>query len=125
MPKRKYYKILGLEPGASEQALRKSYRRLVMKYHPDRNQAPGAEEKFIAITEAYEILTGKKAIPTTRKSKTKTTATPEQQKEERVKEARARYQEQVYREYVENEQYFQKLTSGPKWKTMRISAFVG
>ncbi len=52
-----YYKILGVSPQASQEEIKKAYRRLVLKYHPDRN--PGdkeAEEKFKEINEAYEVL---------------------------------------------------------------------
>ena len=50
------YKILGLKPGASPQEIRRAYRSLVKKYHPDKNNAAGAHEKFIAIQTAYELL---------------------------------------------------------------------
>ena len=58
MEKRDYYDVLGVERGASEADLKKAYRRLAMKFHPDRNSDdPKAEEKFKEATEAYEILT--------------------------------------------------------------------
>lgn len=53
---RDYYEILGVERDASEDDVKKSYRRLAMQYHPDRNQAPDAEERFKEISEAYEVL---------------------------------------------------------------------
>jgi molecular chaperone DnaJ len=59
MSKRDYYEILGVNKNASEDELKKSYRRLAMKYHPDRNtgdKAKEAEEKFKEAKEAYEVL---------------------------------------------------------------------
>ena len=55
--KRDYYEVLGVDKSADEQTLKKAYRKLAMKYHPDRN--PGdkeAEDKFKEINEAYEVL---------------------------------------------------------------------
>jgi len=51
-----YYKILELEFGADILAVKKAYRRLALKYHPDKNKEPNAAQKFIEITEAYEVL---------------------------------------------------------------------
>lgn len=57
MAKRDYYEVLGVERGASEAELKKAYRRLAMKYHPDRNpDDKEAEEKFKEANEAYEVL---------------------------------------------------------------------
>ena len=62
MAKEDFYKLLGVGKNASDAEIKKSYRRLAMKYHPDRNKdAPGkAEEKFKQIKEAYEILSDQK-----------------------------------------------------------------
>ncbi|KQW02994.1 molecular chaperone DnaJ [Rhizobacter sp. Root1221] len=59
MAKRDYYDVLGLAKNATDDDIKKAYRKLAMKYHPDRNQGDGAkkaEENFKEIKEAYEML---------------------------------------------------------------------
>ncbi len=56
MGKEDYYKILGVERNASEAEIKKAYRRLAMKHHPDRNPDKSAEAKFKEAKEAYEVL---------------------------------------------------------------------
>ncbi|TEW56191.1 molecular chaperone DnaJ [Psychromonas sp. RZ22] len=57
MSKRDYYEVLGVSKSASEKDIKKAYKKLAMKYHPDRNpDNPVAQEKFREVKEAYEIL---------------------------------------------------------------------
>ncbi|BAQ11496.1 molecular chaperone dnaj [Bacillus sp. OxB-1] len=56
MSKRDYYEVLGLSKSATKEEIRKAYRSLSKKYHPDLNKEPGAEEKFKEVTEAFEVL---------------------------------------------------------------------
>lgn len=50
------YAVLGVAPNATDDEIKKIYRALAMRYHPDRNDAPGAKARFQSITKAYEIL---------------------------------------------------------------------
>ena len=54
--KRDYYDVLGVGRGASEEEIKKAFRRLALEYHPDRNKKGGAEERFKEINEAYQVL---------------------------------------------------------------------
>src|SRR6056300_410439 len=60
MSKRDYYEVLGVDRGASDQDVKKAYRRIAMKYHPDRNPDDAdADAKFKEATEAYDVLMNK------------------------------------------------------------------
>ena len=50
------YAVLGVAPNASEEEIKKVYRSLAMRYHPDRNDAPAAAARFKSVAKAYEIL---------------------------------------------------------------------
>jgi molecular chaperone DnaJ len=54
--KRDYYTVLGVERNADKEQLRTAYRKLALRYHPDRNKEPDAEVRFKEINEAYEVL---------------------------------------------------------------------
>ncbi|HQC51326.1 MAG TPA: DnaJ domain-containing protein, partial [bacterium] len=56
MIKRDYYEVLGLDRAASEEEIKRAYRKLALQFHPDRNSDPESEEKFKEASEAYEVL---------------------------------------------------------------------
>ena len=67
--KRDYYEVLGVDKNASEDDIKKAYRKIAIKYHPDRN--PGnkeAEEKFKEAAEAYDVLHDRKSASNTTSS---------------------------------------------------------
>ena len=54
--KRDYYEVLGVEKGAADEQIKRAYRKLAAKYHPDVNHEPDAVERFKEINEANEVL---------------------------------------------------------------------
>ncbi|MGB9625489.1 MAG: DnaJ domain-containing protein, partial [Phycisphaerae bacterium] len=60
MAQRDYYEVLGVSRNASEQEIKRAYRKLAKQYHPDRNPGdPKATEKFKEVQQAYEVLSDK------------------------------------------------------------------
>lgn len=55
-----FYKVLGVSPESNEDEIKKAYRKLALKFHPDKNSEADAEDRFKEIAEAYEILTDPK-----------------------------------------------------------------
>lgn len=51
-----YYKILGIPSGANEDEIKKAYRKMALKYHPDKNKEPNAEEKFKEIADRKSVV---------------------------------------------------------------------
>ena len=56
MEKRDYYEVLGVSKNATDKEIKKAYRQLARKYHPDNNKDADAEAKFKEVSEAYEVI---------------------------------------------------------------------
>ena len=125
MPKSKYFKVLGLPSSASEKEIKKRYRTLVMKYHPDRNNDPNAHELFMRVTEAYEIVLNPSFIPKNIPRSQKTDDDKKKEREERMKKARERFKQQEEQEKAENIRFYNSITNGARWKRFRLLSIVG
>jgi len=114
--------VLGITPTTDKAKIKKAYRKLAFKYHPDVNSSEHAHQKFIELTEAYEICIGEKSIKTSTTAQTK--KTPQQEYEERMQRAREFYKKSKIKEERENQAYFESLTSGSNWKYLKILSVV-
>lgn len=151
MSTKRYFDILGIPPTKSEDLVKRAYRKKAMKYHPDRNSSAAAKDKFIEVTEAYDKIlfaleeaknpkytsqnTTYRQSSTSRRPQQRSTHTNTQQNkssqqartkqewEERVKEARKRYENMKRKEALENERYFQNITSGKHWRRFKTIMF--
>ena len=65
------YRVLGIRSDADLPEIKSAFRRLAREYHPDRNKAPGAEEKFNEITEAYDTILSSHGVPIARAAQPK------------------------------------------------------
>jgi hypothetical protein len=122
------YRILGLEPGCTEQEIKRSFKKLARTLHPDVNPDPKAHEQFIRLTKALEVVLNppiEKNQPSGRTSRAqKPTASPEETLD-RMREAKARYEKMEQRKKHENETYFYSLTSGKRLKALKVVMYVG
>jgi hypothetical protein len=123
MSLKKYFDILGLPENASTHEIRKQFRALAMRYHPDKNTTPNAKEKFLQLTEAYEIVLGKKNAPIDLSARNR--AKKEKSAEERIRDAKKKHFEQLYKEQQENERYFKSLFTGRKWRILKKISILG
>ena len=119
---KKYFDVLDILPTTDVTKIKKAYRKLAFKYHPDVNPSEKAHLKFIELTEAYEICIGEKIIKPN--GSTKTQKTPQQEREERMQRAREFYRQSKINEEKKNQIYFKNLTSGKKWKFLKMFSLI-
>lgn len=113
----RYYQILELQPGASQEQLKRAYRRLAMLYHPDVNKDPGAKERFLLISEAYNYLSNPPKVSFTATSTAEQNSRAEAERVKRAKAAATKAARQRYAEFkrrkeiAQSRAYSQAITS--------------
>ena len=125
----KYFQILGISATTDKAIIKKAYRKLAFKFHPDVNNSVESQSKFIEITDAYDVLLGVKKVPKrkvkdTTNKQNKSTQTTKQEREERVKIAKVRYEKAKLRELEEEARYYLGLIHGDKWKFIKYFGFI-
>jgi hypothetical protein len=118
---KKYFDLLGIKPTHNKHTIKKAYRKLAFKYHPDVNPSKKAHQQFIKITEAYEICLGERII---KQNRVFTPKSKETILKERIERARAFKIKQKEKEAYENLMYFKNLTSGYKWQLMKLLSII-
>jgi curved DNA-binding protein CbpA len=126
------YKILGIKPQASPQEIRRAYRSLVKKYHPDKNKDAGAQEKFLAIQSAYEqLLSGKVTTESTADIRNKERRQAQDDAEQRAsyeayrKHAREKFAQRKAAEAAYKVAYLQDLKTSWKGRWHQTAAVLG
>ena len=121
--KSKYYEVFGLTETATKSEVKRQYRKLAMKFHPDRNPDPKAHKLFLDLTEAYQILMDDSAArPTRNIRENDRSKSADEQRQERFDLAQKRYQEYLKRQQIAVEMSFKKFTSGARWLVFKATA---
>lgn len=120
----RYYRILGLHEGASQLEIKKAYRSLAKKLHPDRNPSRAAHEQFIKIKEAYEILTGERPIPKVKQERHNTNSEAKKQETDAFRNKKTAEQELFEKAYrfkkqKEREQKIELLKQLKRYQPLR------
>ena len=114
------YRILQLRPGASEAEIKRQYKRMALKVHPDINPSPKANEEFILLARAVEILLSPDTeVPDRQAQREAKKNETEVEKKERMDQAKMRYEYQKAKKREEENAYFTQLTSGTRWFTFK------
>ncbi len=121
------YRILELPVGASDALIKKQFKKLALRFHPDRNPSPEAHEHFILISNAVDQLLKAKDTATTQTRKKSRPTNPEKKRaeqEQRIRVAKERFEQQRRNDELEQERYFRSLTTGKKWQLYKLIALL-
>lgn len=122
MTRSEAYRILQLKPGAQEPEIRRQFKRMALKVHPDINPDPQANEQFIRLTKAMELLLAPPEKPhyphrhySPKSGESMSPEELEKERKRRMETARQRFEEQKARREYEDNSYFRLLTTGRRW----------
>ena len=122
MAGKNYYKILGLSESASKKEVKRRYKKLVKKCHPDINPDPKAHEEFIIITEAYDFLI---ALKKSKKKSSESTTSKKSIFEEYRERSRKIFEKRQKRKKEEIEQFYISLKTGWRRNLIWATALIG
>lgn len=117
-----YFAILGIQPTRDKVLIKKAYRKMALKYHPDVNSSPEANQSFILINEAYEILMNGDQPKMSRSSSVKP-KTEEEILAEKMKAAKEQYEKLKRKERQQELHYYLKNFSGVRWRFFKVMAY--
>lgn len=126
MTRSQAYRILGLGPEATEQELRRRYRSLALKVHPDTNPDPEANEQFIRLSQAVELLlTPERQRDNGIRARQSSKGESPEEQLARMEQAKKRFEQQRQKKQQENTLYFNQLTTGRRWLVFRWIMWTG
>lgn len=127
MTRAECFRLLNLPAGSTDAEIRKQYKKLALRLHPDVNPDPMAHEVFIKLGKAVEILLNPdyKEESSDKRTSRRTANESEEARLERMRVAKMRYEQQKMKQARDNNRYFTSLTTGLRWSIykyiMRIS----
>ena len=129
MTRAECFRLLNLPSDSTDVEIRKQYKKLALRLHPDVNPDPLAHELFINLGRAVEILLNpdhkESTNPEDKRPSRRAGSETEEERQERMRVAKMRYEQQKMQEAIDNNRYFLSLTSGMRWSiykyVMRIS----
>ncbi len=125
MTRKEALKLLQLSENCTEKEIRRQFKKMAMKLHPDVNNSDSAHEAFILLTQAQTLLLHKEETTISKSTSKSASNRKNQSHEQRMEEAKMRFEKMQAKEIYENRRYFERLTSGLQWFIFKIIVISG